>query len=297
MCNIHIYTYTYVCIYIYIYICFLYYIYIYMYTHNVFVSVSGRSASVQRCLWLPLEAYFLCHLFLYHSFACFLLLGCSWLLGICCMACFKQHVYAYVLCVCVSVMCQTTWLGSNTLEFDGWSLTLKVLYYRLLQGNSCCLTARREEAATSSSSRSPALAIQRARLHFLFFVRGKPNSDTRESDDDRKIQNQSFAPANSARARRPAPPVTTTIIIIVTIVITINIIIYYYHDYYQYLRDKTLFLFLLVRGKPNSDTRESDDDRKIQNHSFAPSVVTTIVIIITIIITINTIIDYYHYYY
>ena len=29
-----------------------------------------------------------------------------------------------------------------------------------------------------------------------FFPRGKPNRDTRESDDDRKIQNQSFAPAN-----------------------------------------------------------------------------------------------------
>ena len=31
---------------------------------------------------------------------------------------------------------------------------------------------------------------------YVYVFRGKPNNDTRESDDDRKIQNQSFAPAN-----------------------------------------------------------------------------------------------------
>ena len=32
-----------------------------------------------------------------------------------------------------------------------------------------------------------------------------------------------------------------------------------------------LFLFIVFRGKPNNDTRESDDEHKIQNQSFAPA--------------------------
>ena len=33
----------------------------------------------------------------------------------------------------------------------------------------------------------------------------------------------------------------------------------------------SLFLLLFFRGKPNNDTPESDDERKIQNQSFAPA--------------------------
>ena len=37
------------------------------------------------------------------------------------------------------------------------------------------------------------------------------------------------------------------------------------------IRDSKQYVFFVGGGKHNSDTRESDDDRKIQNQSFAPA--------------------------
>ena len=46
---------------------------------------------------------------------------------------------------------------------------------------------------------------------FPFLFQGKPNNDTRESDDERKNQNQSFAPAYRGPKANPSAPLRGTL--------------------------------------------------------------------------------------